>query len=591
MNLGIQEIRDQIEEIHFSKEESKCFETLRTSNYLARKDLNPERLHGTCKWFLDHPKYQGWTAQNPTSRLLWVSADPGCGKSVLAKALVDQYDRGSVCYYFFKDDTTITQSAAHATCAILHQICDLRPILIKYILPIYRRNGQKMVDLFEDLWSAFTDIISDKAFGNVICILDAIDECSDDDSKKLLQRLAAISTSSTSIKILITSRPYTWIETALFHKTGLDKNEIRLSGEGREEQNIIEKEIGFFIAFRVQDFRELRESKGIYDDAHENLQSHLNDIKNRTYLWVSAVFSELERDVCAPEYILMEIIKALPENVDTAYENILKKTPANKKLILKKVLHIMLVAFRPLSLIEMNVVLSVQETSSGPRYSNLYPEHSFQTWLRDLCGFFISIVDSKLYFAHQTVREFLIGEEGYQPATAWKGSFPLADSHTVLARICINYLLLMYDGSLDGTFHDYALICWPEHCQSLELDQSLADKVNSFIFQNSSVAPSFVRWTIAMNDFIQHNRFFSFSHRIRRSISSSATPLFLACYFGWPSVIVVLKTYSDVDWNEKTKEKETGLQIAAREGHVEIVKLLLDDCIMLLNYLTCVRGP
>lgn len=261
----------------------------------------------------------------PVSRILWVSADPGCGKSVLAKALIDQYDHGSVCYYFFKVDPTITQSAAHAICAILHQICDLCPALIKCVLPMYRRNGRKLVDLFENLWSAFTKIINDKDFGNVICIFDAIDKCADDDQKKLLQRLAAIAARSTSIKSLfITSRPYTSIETALFHKTGLDKNEIRLSSEARAEQIIIEKEVGFFITCKVQEFQTLRESKDIYYDAYEKLPSHLDGIKNRTYIWVSAVFNELERDVYAPEYVLMKTIKDLPGKVDKAYENILR---------------------------------------------------------------------------------------------------------------------------------------------------------------------------------------------------------------------------------------------------------------------------
>ncbi|MCJ1262547.1 hypothetical protein MMC22_002417 [Lobaria immixta] len=582
LNLGIKGIRNKIEEIHFS-DESKCFETLRTSNYLARKDLNPERLPGTCKWFLDHPKYLGWIAQNLVSRLLWVSADPGCGKSVLAKALVDQYDCGSVCYCFFKDDTTVTRSTAHAICAILHQVCSLRPALIKYILPVYRRNGGKLVDLFEDLWSAFNDMTNDKEFGNVICIFDAVDECSDDDSKKLLPRLAAITRSSNSIKILITSRPYISIENALFHKTGLDKNEIRLSGEARTEQSIIEKKIGFFITSRVQDFRKLRESREIYDDAHKKLQIHLDGIRNRTYLWVSAVFSELERDVYAPEYILMKTIKALPENVDKAYENILEKSPANRKLILQRVLHVMLVAFRPISLMEMYVVLSIQDTSSGPKNSDLYTEKSFHTWLRDLCGFFVNIVDNDIYFAHQTAREFLIGEDGYRPAVGWKGSFQLAYSHTLLAQICIDYLLLLYDGSLDAAFQDYATMYWPGHYQSFEEDRSLADKVKEFLFQNGGVAPSFVRWTTTWVDMTQnvdkrewltHN--VDLHHDIFHSITSPPTPLFLACYLGWPSIILVLKTFPDIDWNKKTSTRETSLQIAANKGHVEIVKLLLN---------------
>ena len=573
LNLGIKGIQDKLDEIHVTDEESKCFETLRTSNYLARKDLNPERLSGTCNWFFDHPKYQGWIGHTSTSRLLWVSANPGCGKSVLAKALVDQYDRGSVCYYFFKDDTIITRSAAHAVCAILHQICDLRPDLIRYVLPMHRKNGQKLVDSFEDLWSIFVDITSVKDFGTVVCILDALDECSEDDQKKLLQRLAAISISSTSIKVLITSRPYKSIEAALFHETGLDKNEIRLSGEARAEESLIEKEIDVFIKFKVRAFQKLRKSNDISDDVHEKLQSHLNGIQNRTYLWVSAVFKELEKDIDAPDYILMDIIKALPDSLDKAYENILNKSTKSKKPVLLKVLHTMLAAFRPLSLVEMNLVLSIRDKSSGPKDNGLYSEDSFGKWLRDLCGFFVNIVNNKLYFAHQTAREFLIENDGNQSAVGWKHAFQLTSSHTLLAQICVDYLLLLYDGHRNDSFESYATIHWPEHCQSLEVDQSLAGKVNCFLFQNKSVAPSFVRWTIATNRFKDGYRY-SYLEAVLPT-DPSPSPLSLACYFGWSSVLIILKTFSDIDWNKKDKEKQTGLHVAMRKGHLELVKLLL----------------
>ena len=583
LSLGVKGIRNTLEEIHISEAESKCFEMLRTSNYVARKDLNPKRLPGTCEWFWDHPKYRGWLAHTSTSRLLWVSANPGCGKSVLAKALVDQHDHDGVCYYFFKDDDTVTRSAAHAICALLHQICDLRPDLIKHVLPMYKRNGAKLVDSFEDLWSIFAKIIIDKDFGNIICILDAIDECSEDDQKKLLQRLATVATSSTSIKILITSRPYKSIEAALFHGTGLDKNEIRLLGEAKPEQSMIEKEITIFITFKIKEFQKLRESCDIFDNVHETLQHHLDGIQNRTYLWVSAVFNELEKEVDAPNSFLMDIIKALPDSVDGAYENILKKSTKAKKPILIKLLHIMLAAFRPLSLMEMNMALSIQGTSSGLRRNGLHPENSFGKWLRDLCGFFVNIVDNHLYFAHQTAREFLIQDDGYKSAvsTGWKRSFQLASSHTLLAQTCIDYLLFLYDGSLDDTFQSYATSYWPQHCQSLEVDQSLANQVRNFMFQSGSVAPSFVRWNTTICDFSENNKPWKFGRlsdsfgKTDISIGPAPTPLFLACEFGWLSCILELKATPDIDWIKQNMYGQTGLHIAVQNNHPEVAKLLL----------------
>lgn len=55
---------------------------------------------------------------------LWVTADPGCGKSVLSKSLIDDELRSTsssvTAYFFFKDDNDDQRKAAMALCALLH---------------------------------------------------------------------------------------------------------------------------------------------------------------------------------------------------------------------------------------------------------------------------------------------------------------------------------------------------------------------------------------------------------------------------------------------------------------------------------------
>jgi hypothetical protein len=79
----------------------------RTSNYESHRDRNPEPVNGTCQWLLQHPNYVKWRDSH-LSNLLWVSADPGCGKSVLARFLADDELKPTesriTCYFFFKDD-------------------------------------------------------------------------------------------------------------------------------------------------------------------------------------------------------------------------------------------------------------------------------------------------------------------------------------------------------------------------------------------------------------------------------------------------------------------------------------------------------
>ena len=64
--------------------------------------------------------------------LLWVSADRGCGKSVLAKYLADEVlpstNMRTTYYFFFNEVFADQRSSVTALCSILHQIFDQFPV-------------------------------------------------------------------------------------------------------------------------------------------------------------------------------------------------------------------------------------------------------------------------------------------------------------------------------------------------------------------------------------------------------------------------------------------------------------------------------
>lgn len=57
------------------------------TDYVSQMKINPVHVHGTCEWFCRHPLFQNWLEGN--SRLLLVSADPGCRKSTLVRYLIE----------------------------------------------------------------------------------------------------------------------------------------------------------------------------------------------------------------------------------------------------------------------------------------------------------------------------------------------------------------------------------------------------------------------------------------------------------------------------------------------------------------------
>jgi hypothetical protein len=139
-----------------------------------------------------------------------------------------------------------------------------------------------------------------------------------------------------------------------------------------------------------------------------------------------------------------ELLTLYPRSVDEIYEKILDQS--NDFARVRKLLHIVVAAVRPLTIEGMNIALSIQHNDTCFDEIELTPPSSFAPVLRELCGLFVCIMDSRIYLAHQTAKDFL-----QKPTTAsdrsptsdrWKHSLDPNDSHKTIAWSCIRYLLL-----------------------------------------------------------------------------------------------------------------------------------------------------
>ena len=136
------------------------------SNYEQGKNFNPERIAGTCEWFLKHSAFLTWRKAKKSS-ILWLSADPGCGKSVLSRYLVDR--RGElltlssqapiICYFFFKDGDVDRASADKALCAILHQLIMQEPELYKYAEDDFSKKNESFLGDSNALWYVIIELL------------------------------------------------------------------------------------------------------------------------------------------------------------------------------------------------------------------------------------------------------------------------------------------------------------------------------------------------------------------------------------------------------------------------------------------------
>ena len=580
--LEVQEIR------YRTDEEYKCHQAFRTSEYEKYKDRNPNRVDGTCKWFLEHPNFHSWH-ESKKSSLLWVSADPGCGKSVLSKFLVDKelpaIKPRTICYFFFKDDNIDQKSSTKALSALLHQLFSQNNMLVKYAMPEFKHEGPNLPQLFGKQWSILTKAIADPKAGEIVCVLDALDECEKSERFILIDTLKGfyrnIASNGTALKFLVTSRPYFDIERR-FKELTSDLPTIRLAGE--VETASISREIDIVIKAKVQ---EIGVELGLEDSVRSSLEEDLLNITHRTYLWLKLIFDVISNQLIVTKKSLRKSVVTIPETVNEAYETILKRSPDPE--LAKKILHIVVSGVRPLTLKEMNVALAIEDHSRSYEELDLEKESDFQTTIRNACGLFVSISNGEIHLIHQTAKDFLVcNEDADEPSCLgiWKHSLNLRESHLILAKSCIWYLLFTVFEShpliIDGVhksrikdevnrytkkhdFLDYAAKNWADHFRSAKISKNtILLKLTLKICDTQS--KRFLTWLqvfwITVNPYSRCPQNF--------------TELIVGSYFGHDAVVrLLVEKGADID-SKDSRFGRTPLSWAAGNGHEAVARLLLE---------------
>ena len=556
--------------------------TLHTSPYRDRKDRNPDRVPGTCEWFVAHKFFRQWR-ESKSSSMLWVSADPGCGKSVLAKHLVDSElpttKSRTTCYFFFKDDFDDQRSAKSALCCILHQLFEQREILLSNkIVKRFEAYGERLTGSFGELWDVLVKVSQDENAGEIVCILDAFDECEDQGRSELTQALCKFygTRNNFNLKFLLTSRAYGKIRRGFQPLNIPGPPVIHLSGESEAEMFKIAGEIDVFIKARV---RRIQEDLRLKPDEEQLLLRELLRIPNRTYLWVHLTLDLVQSDIDIDKTGIHKATSYLPRTVDEAYERILAKSCNFEEG--KKLLHIIVAAARPLTLAEMALALALRKSHRSYEDLDLKLEERFREYVRDLCGLFVTIIGSKIYLLHQTAKEFLVQDvpthtrKGYNNQLKWKSSLCPRESHRILWQICIWHLLftefethpLDENGILSQYLHnhvflDYSAKNWAAHFRMLGIeDDAVIKSLLGICDANSRRCLTWFRiyWASTHTGFPR-----------------DFTTLMIASYFGLGRVVRLLLKIDGGELNSTDGTYlRSALSWASENGFGDVVKLLI----------------
>jgi ankyrin repeat protein len=587
---------------------SQFIKMLYTCPYRDRKDRVDNRIPGTCEWFTNHPHFQNWNHDN-TSSLLWVSADPGCGKSVLAKYLVDEVlpstGKRKICYFFFRDDYPDQRRSTIALASMLRQLYLAEPSLLSdSVLAQYDKEGEAIAKSFRTLWDILKSITTSSDFGEIICVVDALDECQEDERKQLVEAITDLyprGNNNHNLKFLLTSRPYQRIREE-FRVLEDQMPTIHLSGEGEAEVREISREIDLVIAKRVHSIS-LR--KQLEQHEQDFLREKLTEMPHRTYLWAALTLDYIQALDGFTKGKIRETVHSIPDTVDDAYDKILSKSKDQSKA--KRLLHIVLAAEKPLSVEELSLAMAIER--EGQPHDDILestePAKRFKSTLRNICGLILVVVDNRVYLLHQTVKEFLVRKssdaDDSESSSNWARAFPVAESNKFLAEICVWYLDTLSKWDLDAAlirFLDsppkefnyartqhldaasklsslyvllhYSIVCWAHHFR----EACFRSQDRMTILASHLCTPTSKFYKIWVMSYQHKEHELEFLYQTPPVISE---PLVISASRGLYAVVQKLleEDSMEVDIRDSVHDN-TALTWAAARGHDSIVSLLLD---------------
>ena len=358
-------------------------------------DLNKyERLwiEGTCEWILHENGMSDWISRPEGCHLVWFSAAPASGKSVLSAYVVTTLQQRSLApqYFFFNFGDQHKRSVADLLRSLACQIAKKNRAFRRGLLNLSKQGLR--VD------KADASVLWHRVYENFLFkmehrrpffwVIDALDEC--DAPKILLDLIRTCSSSSLPLRIFVASRQMESIQMGVakaarslrltkLEKHGFDHN-------AQDIQRLVEQEVGH-----------IRGSEQIIDLVIQKILTRVEG----NFLWTRLVLDELL--CCHTLSSIKETLDEFPSDMQKLYdrmENAILNLPRkSNRLLAKALLRWTVGARRPMSLRELSQALE-------PDFPEIL---DLKRTISDICGQFIRVdASNHVTMIHHTAREYLV---------------------------------------------------------------------------------------------------------------------------------------------------------------------------------------
>ncbi|KAK4198015.1 Pfs, NACHT and ankyrin domain protein [Triangularia verruculosa] len=507
------------------------------------------KLHheGTGAWLLEkNPVFQEW--HSGSRRHLWLNGLAGCGKTVLSATVLDHLAKGDdrfILSFFFDFSDTTKQT--------------LDGMLRSLAFQLYQggRGSAGLLDASFQAHQNGRDQPATKTLEDVVCkmlvvqkkgfiVLDALDESTT--RSELLQWMNDVVPRPElgDVQLICTGRP----------EPEFIRNIPLLIGNGNcltLNKESVNADIRSYVAAQLLQRHDFRE-KNLSQDLLEEIRRKVGD--GADGMWAFCQLDSLAR--CPHEAAIEKALASLPRNLEETYRRMIQRIPAELEKDAIRLLQFLVHSKRPLKLSEVNEVIATQ-IECKPRGFDVKRRLFRETDVLNYCPSLVTVVhttDKELHLAHFSVKEYLLGENQFNIATA----------SISIIRTCLTYLTDINSSykeiKRDFPLARYAAEVWAGHAVLAQASEDIVPATVSFLEKEAT----FQRWA----QLYQADRPWEYNPGPPRG-----SRLYYACFIGLvaPARDLIGK---GADVNAQGGYYGNALQAASSEGHQEIVKLLLD---------------
>ncbi|KAL7912200.1 hypothetical protein GGI35DRAFT_492155 [Trichoderma velutinum] len=530
-----------------------------------QNDLLKRRQPGTGQWLIDSTEYQAWLGTR--KQTLFCPGIPWAGKTTLTSVVVDHLERTYkaeptigiayiYCHYEWQD-----QVIERLLASLLKQLCRRQNSLLSFIRDFYEQHIDKGTrPSLEEIQAVLHSVTED--YSTVFIVVDALDECQNlDGSRQMFLTELSNLQAKYGVNLFLTSRFIPEIVDH-FSKTSTSL-EIRASTEDIERYL---KGNMYRLPRFVRQNQELQqeivaEISKAADGMFLLAQSHLVSLTDkRTPKTIRNQLTSFQKPISG-------LGKAQKGSIlDLAYGQAMwrinEQQSGFKELALKVLLWIVS-AERQLTATELQHALTVEIDELELDLENL---PSIRDMVSACAGLVTVDYESNIIrLVHYTAQEYF-----NQTRKRW-----FSDADVVMADTCASYLLFKdFEEGVCATYddfrersrlnplYDYAALNWGHHARKAA---KLCRKVMEFLGCQTK-----------MNTSIEGLRVDTEEGHGRGQPVYRMTSLHLAAYFGIEETVkAILK--KTIDINAKDQNGSTPLSWSARNGHEDVVKLLLQE--------------